>query len=317
MALSRLPLLSVFVLSILFLTGCDDDDPVNTPSSSPAVSTITSTVVADDRFDTLEAALIKANLADTFADESGSFTVFAPTDDAFTALLNRLGITANDLLNLSNLGDILGYHVVNGEVDATAAKAVDGGTVPTLFTNNSIMVDDLNGSVLINNAVVVIEDIKVENGIIHVIDTVLMPPVSIYQNLTDYGFSTLKAAVDNATLNGTLDSGASNLTVLAPTDAAFTQFLTDSSLTATELLNNPNLDQILLNHVINGSVPASSVASLSSADTLASDTLSISADVTGITIDGNCKVTTANLLCSNGLIHVIDYVIAPPLSVNQ
>ena len=133
-------------------------------------STVVEIAVNDGNFTTLVAALQEAELVDTLSGE-GPFTVFAPTDDAFADLLAQLDITAADLLNHPQLTDVLLYHVVSGKVMSTDLS--EGMEAPTLKGDN-IMVS-LEGGVFINDSEVVSADIEGSNGVIHVLDSVLVP----------------------------------------------------------------------------------------------------------------------------------------------
>ncbi|MEL0141066.1 MAG: fasciclin domain-containing protein, partial [Acidimicrobiaceae bacterium] len=103
------------------------------------------------------------------------FTVFAPTDDAFAAALDALGLTAEELLGNPALADILTYHVVAGAVDAETAISLDGQSAATV-QGEEIDIAVVDGNVMINNATVVMPDVEASNGIIHVIDAVILPP---------------------------------------------------------------------------------------------------------------------------------------------
>ena len=134
------------------------------------MGTIVDLAVADGRFETLVAALGAADLVDTLSGE-GPFTVFAPTDDAFAKLPEG---TVEALLNdIPALTDILLYHVVSGEVLAEQVVELEEATT-VLGENVSIRVED--GNVYINDSMVIITDIMADNGVIHVIDSVLLPP---------------------------------------------------------------------------------------------------------------------------------------------
>lgn len=130
----------------------------------------------DDRFETLVAALSAAGLVDTLKGE-GPFTVFAPTDDAFAKLAPG---TVDELLkpeNKETLVNILTYHVTPGKVTAADALKLDGKEV-TMVNGAPARIEVRDGSVYIDGARVIMTDIMAKNGVIHVIDTVMMPPVN-------------------------------------------------------------------------------------------------------------------------------------------
>lgn len=135
-------------------------------------STIVEIAVANEDFSILVEALVKADLVEAL-NASGPYTVFAPTNDAFNALFASLGVNGVDELTKEQLQPILLYHVVSGEV---LAKDVTSGTVPTLNKDAELNVKVKNGKVKINkSADVVMTDIQGSNGVIHVIDEVLIP----------------------------------------------------------------------------------------------------------------------------------------------
>lgn len=135
---------------------------------------IVDTAVAAGDFTTLAAALEAADLVDTLKGE-GPFTVFAPTDEAFEAALADLGLTADELLaDTETLTSILTYHVVEGEVPAADVVGLDGEEVDTV--NGATVTISVDGeTVMVNDATVVQPDVFASNGVIHVIDTVLLP----------------------------------------------------------------------------------------------------------------------------------------------
>lgn len=174
------------VLAILFigilLAGCTTQPPVVTPTptptpvptpTAPPLKSIVDTAVADGRFTTLVAALQAAKLDGTLSG-AGPFTVFAPTDDAFNKLPNG---TVEALLQEpeGQLKQILLYHVVNGKVMAADVVKL---TTATTVQGSDITINVTDGKVKVNTANVIITDIETSNGVIHVIDAVLTPPVA-------------------------------------------------------------------------------------------------------------------------------------------
>jgi uncharacterized surface protein with fasciclin (FAS1) repeats len=137
--------------------------------------TIVDVAAGAGTFDTLVAAVEAAGLVETLSGE-GPFTVFAPTDDAFAAALEALGLTADELLaDTETLTSILTYHVVAGEVPSSQVVTMDGQSVPTV--NGAEVTITVDGeTVMVNEATVTAVDIPASNGVIHVIDSVLLPP---------------------------------------------------------------------------------------------------------------------------------------------
>jgi uncharacterized surface protein with fasciclin (FAS1) repeats len=291
--------------------------------------TIVDVAVANEDFSTLVAAVVEAELAEALSGE-GPFTVFAPTNDAFAALLEEMEIGAEDLLAADNLSDILLYHVVAGEFDAASVIELVG-------ENDYVLVDTLggvpvkvsvqDGSVFVNESQVVAADVEASNGVIHVVDSVIVPPsqtiAEIVVEAADMGddaeFTILLAAVLEAELAEAL-SGEGPFTVFAPTDAAFAAALEALDVSAEELLANPDLANILLYHVVGGEEALYSndvAAALDGMDDgvsvdslLEGDPIKVSADEMGIYVDG-AQIVMTDILASNGVIHVIDAVILP------
>ena len=272
---------------------------------------LVSTLVGDDRFDTLVAAVQAADLVGALSG-SDPLTVLAPTDEAFGMLpdgeLDRLLLPENK----QELTDILLYHVIEGAVPAAVVTTLD--TADTLLGKPVAIEADETG-VRINDANVEETDLAAANGIVHVIDAVLLPPADEPLDLVstlvgDDRFDTLVAAVQAADLVGAL-SGSDPLTVLAPTDEAF-GMLPDGELDRLLLPENKQeLTDILLYHVIEGAVPAAVVTTLDTADTLLGKPVAIEADETGVRIN-DANVVETDLAAANGLVHVIDAVLLPP-----
>lgn len=150
----------------------------NAQDSQPA--TVVDLAAGNADFSTLVSAVQAAGLAETLSGE-GPFTVFAPTNAAFTAALEDLGISAEELLARDDLSDILTYHVVSGELlaaDVLAAVEAGGGEfLATTVNGDDITVTVKDGMVMLNGeATVTMTDLMAGNGVIHVIDTVLLPP---------------------------------------------------------------------------------------------------------------------------------------------
>jgi uncharacterized surface protein with fasciclin (FAS1) repeats len=301
--------------------------PAEAATEAPAETTaadIVDTAVAAGSFTTLVAAVEAADLVETLKGE-GPFTVFAPTDEAFAAIPKE---TLDALLAepSGDLTQILLYHVIAGKV--MAADVTDGleaATVQGAPVNFSVA----DGAVKINDATIITTDIEASNGVIHVIDAVIMPPAEeaaaptaapaeeaaapaadiVDTAIAAGSFTTLVAAVEAAGLVETL-KGEGPFTVFAPTDEAFAAL---PAGTLDTLLADPtgDLTQILLYHVIEGQVMAADVT-----DGLEAATVQ-GAPVTFTVADGAVKINdativTTDIATSNGVIHVIDAVITPP-----
>ena len=238
---------------------------------------------------------------------AGPFTLFAPTDAAFN-LLGQATITAL-LADIPQLTDILLHHVVGDSVLSTMLS--NNLVVPTLngditvtISGVSVFIESGNGTI----AEVTGADILADNGVVHVIDAVLLPapPNSIYDivsNSPDH--TTLKVAIDACALDGTL-SGAGPLTLFAPTDAAFN--LLPAGTVAALLADIPQLTDILLHHVVGDSVLSTMLSNNLVVPTLNGDVLVTINSMSEVFID-NAQVIVADLVADNGVVHVIDAVL--------
>jgi transforming growth factor-beta-induced protein len=277
-----------------------------TEAEEAAPQTIVDIAVADGRFTTLVAALQAGELVEALQGE-GPFTVFAPTDEAFNTLPEG---TVESLLlpeNRSALQEILLYHVVPGRV--MASQVVEISEASTL-AGQPIMIEVINGEVMIDDAKVIITDIEASNGVIHVIDAVLLPRADIIETAeADGRFTTLLAALEAAELTEAL-KGEGPFTVFAPTDEAFNTLPEGTIATLLQPENQDQLAGILLYHVVEGKVMAAEVVSLDSAETLQGQEVTIVVEDGEVMIDG-AKVIITDILTSNGVVHVIDTVLLP------
>jgi uncharacterized surface protein with fasciclin (FAS1) repeats len=263
----------------------------------------------------LEAAILAAGLDGALSDPNANLTVFAPTDDAFAALPPGL---IEELLEDPQglLAQILLYHVVDGVAFSTDLS--DGQLITTLQGQDVLVTINQNG-VFINNAQVILADIEGTNGVVHVIDAVLIPDTSsdpsileIVLNSTDH--TILAAAVDAAGLAGALADENASLTLFAPTDAAF---LALPPGTIEELLDDPFglLTQVLLYHVVNGVALSGDLADGQEITTLLGQDIVVTINQNGVFIN-DAQVTVADIIASNGVVHVIDAVLIPTI-VNE
>ncbi len=297
-------------------------DAVLTPVTIPEPQgSIVDIALSNPDLTTLVAALQAADLVGTLADETATFTVFAPTDDAFAALGEDT--IAALLSDTESLTDVLLYHVVGG----AAADSIDAtsryGDVLTMANEDEVAVDIREGELFVNEARIIIRDIPATNGIIHVIDAVLLPEskagIAASRTIGDIAsadprLSTLATVLEAAGLVLTLADETATFTVFAPTDAAFAALGEDTIL---ELLGDiTTLADILAYHVIaDQTVDANTAISLNGSDVemLNGDTVSISVEGDVLYINDSA-VIVADISAANGVIHIIDTVLSPPES---
>jgi transforming growth factor-beta-induced protein len=298
------------------------------PAAKAKPKNIVQTAVGAKQFTTLVSLVKQAGLAGTLS-KPGNYTVFAPTDKAFA----KLERTNPDLFekvtsDRALLRTVLTYHVLPRRVPATAAlaaaqkeakvKTVQGERIALSVRNNRIV---LNGA-----ARVILPDVKASNGIIHAIDTVIVPPSLLAppaptRNIVEIAvgnpqFSTLVALAQKANLVSVL-SGGGPFTVFAPTNEAFEKLKAAAPATYDAVVNTPALlTKVLTYHAVAGSVQSAQAIEVAkqggTVQTIAGESITLSLKDSKLTLNGSSTVITADILATNGVIHVIDTVIVPP-----
>jgi transforming growth factor-beta-induced protein len=284
---------------------------------------IVDTAVAGGSFKTLATALGAAGLVDTLKGK-GPFTVFAPTDAAF-AKIPKTDLDAL-LADKQKLTSVLTYHVIAGRVPAATVLTLNGKSATTV-NGAPIAITVSGGKVVLNgNVNVTAVDIMATNGVIHVIDSVLLPPAApaptttvaapAAKDIVDTAvaagsFKTLATALGAAGLVETL-KGKGPFTVFAPTDAAFAK-IPKADLDAL-LADKKALTDVLTYHLIRGKVPASTVVTFNGQRVKTVNGADVSVKVVAgkVVLNDTVNVTTTDIEASNGIIHVIDSVLLPP-----
>jgi len=281
------------------------------PAPSPTSKNIVQLAQGNPDLSTLVTALTAGGLTGTLSG-TGPFTVFAPTNEAFakieTKALNAL------LANKAELDKILEYHVLAANLHMKELMSVK---IAKTLEGENVNVSDAGGVIKVDNAKVLKADIGASNGIVHVIDTVLMPPsmsplplkadiVKVAERNAD--LSTLVAALTAGKLVATLE-GKGPFTVFAPTNEAFAKI---PKATLTQLLGNQKLlDQLLEYHVISGDFSMRDLMSAKLVNTLEKEAVAVRS-VGGKIMVNNADVVTADVGATNGVVHVIDKVLVPP-----
>lgn len=317
-------------------------DSGTTPTGDSGTTTddkldIVATAAGAGTFKILGELLTAADLATTLKG-AGPFTVLAPTDAAFAKLPAELVTALKAPANKALLTQVLTYHVIGAGVLAadvvklTKAASLEGENLNIAVDGGKVVINKSTTSpAFLNNANVTETDIKATNGVIHVIDTVLLSDIGLLnlpgaggKDLVDTAiasstspvnpeFKTLVAAVKSETLDQTLRGGP--FTVFAPTDAAFTKL----GLNAGNLPPKPALAPVLAYHVVPGIVGSAAVGALNGKDVVTFGKKTFKVKVTGADIfltDGSnpandVKVTKTDIATKNGLIHIIDTVLTP------
>jgi transforming growth factor-beta-induced protein len=309
----RIGTIGLMFAMVLFLASCSEDDDNNVePQGQPTQKSIVEIATSDANFSILVDALSKADLVNALSGD-GPFTVFAPTNDAFEMLFDKLNVNGIEDLSAEALTPILLYHVVGAKAMSSdlstgyyetlsAATPDDKGMVIYAMVNNGVM---------INNSVnVVTADIEASNGVIHVIDEVILPPTVVDIAIQNENFSTLVAAVVKAGLVEAL-SAEGPYTVFAPTNDAFDSAFTALGISGLDDLTAEALTPILLYHVVPDNVLASEVSAGMVPTLNTESSITISVSDAGVVLDGTAKVVATDVQGSNGVIHAIDGVILP------
>lgn len=302
-----------FLFSFLFLSvmatsflACGDDD-----TAKPQPQTIAKTAANDPQFSTLVAALQRVNLVNVL-DGAGNFTVFAPTNAAFQAS----GINLNALTD-AQLTEVLLYHVLGATVKSTDLQA--GQTYATTAaqtgpggTQLSVLIEKNGSSVKVNGSANVTKaDVEATNGVIHVVDKVILPLDVVGHAAANSSFTSLVGALGAASGDlVNLLKGNGPFTVFAPVNAAFAEI---ASVTAT--LTPDQLSKVLTYHVVAGNVRSSALSNGMTVTTANGEQFTVNISGNNVTITdakgGTSTVVLTDVQATNGVIHVLNKVILP------
>ena len=302
--------------TLILFSSCKKDD---TPA---ATNTITDIVVSGLNFTTLESAVLKGNLQATLSG-AGPFTVFVPDDAAFAA--SGITTAALNSLTAAQVQNILLYHTIGSKIAAADVPAGPNAKVITA-SGDSVFVTKNSTGVYINGIKVNTADVSADNGVIHVIGKVLIPAVgNIVETASASGLDSLVKAVTRATTapggDPSLAATLSNakLTVFAPTNSAFTQLLAALGLAKIDDIPVSTLLAVLRYHVVIGRAFSSdlsngNLAMLAGGNTVVNLTNGTTSSPT-ITGNGNgvnkSNIIATNIVCRNGVVHLIDRVLIP------
>ncbi len=308
-------MLIALMTSLMLSSATMTAPPASPAQGMPAMpaatsgSTIVNTAVANGKFKTLVAAVQAAGLADTL-NGAGPFTVFAPTDEAFAKLPSG---TLEMLLKPENKGKlaaILTYHVVPGSVKAADVMKMKFATT---VNGQRLAIKTNGGKVMVDGATVTATDIACSNGVIHVIDTVVMPVDGTVVDVAakNGSFNTLVAAVKAAGLVETL-SGKGPFTIIAPTDAAFAKLPPGTLDMLLKPENKQKLTEILTYHVVPGVAAYSdAVVKMREVPTVLGRPVMVKVMGDKVMLN-NATVVIPDVQASNGVIHVVETVLMPP-----
>lgn len=318
--LSRLKIVLAIISLLFFTISCDNNNTDNMPLVD---NTITGIAKSNSNFTILSQALVKAELTETLQGTAGTFTVFAPTDAAFTSFLKTTPYATINDVPKETLTQILLNHVVSGKVKSTdlvtgylktLAKSTTSGM------NTMSMYVDLTSGVKINGvAKVTSADVIATNGVIHIIDAVINLPTIVTHATANVKFTSLVGALTKAGQPNFVSilSGAGPFTVFAPTNDAFAAFNIELAPGGVAAVSDSNLTKVLQYHVVNGNILAASLTEGQIVSTLQIP------QTFKVQLAGGAKIKDVNnrispiaatdVQCSNGVIHVINNVLLPNL----
>ncbi len=316
-------LIALLALISFVTVSCNNDDD----NSGQTPQTIVSLAQANPNLSSLVAALEKADLATTLK-SSGSFTVFAPTNAAFSTFLTANGYADLNAVPVPLLKEILLNHVLSTKVKSTEistgyVKTMAKGSASTTNTISMYLEKgtgvDINGGKTNGGATVTTADIEASNGIIHVVDGVIGLPTIVNHAIANKNFTTLVAALTynpSSGFAGILSGTASSpFTVFAPTNTAFASFLTETGYSGLAAIPANVLEKTLKYHVVAGAnVLSTSLTNGQVVSTFAGQNFTIGLTGGAKITDTNGRVSTiiaTDVQCSNGVIHVIDKVLLP------
>ncbi|MFT5891670.1 MAG: transforming growth factor-beta-induced protein [Dokdonia sp.] len=312
---TKIIFLMITAIGIISCTDSDDNDNIidNTPSN-----TILDLVINDANYSSFLAALNQTGVNATIAG-SGDFTVFAPTNTAFEAFL---GGTAIEDIDNAILTQLVLNHIINTELfaaDLTTGYQKTIATEDATNANIDMYIDTSNGVIINSQSTVIAANIEADNGVLHEVDMVINTPTINTFVTIDPSLSSLEAALTdegNTVFTDLLSDTTLDLTLFAPTNEAFTTFLDGAMLSD---IDNGVLGQVLSNHVIPSTVAISSALSNSYINTAAIFNGDMNVPITmyvntdnGVLLNGASSVTQADIVTSNGVIHIVDTVVPLP-----
>lgn len=304
---AKLIKLTLLVVSSTLMFSCSDDD---SPQQNNSITDIAS---ENPNFSILVEALSRADLAETL-DQEGSYTVFAPTNEAFMNFLDDNGFESLDDVPVATLTQVLLNHVVSG---TNLSSGLTTGYVKTLATGSasstntlSMFINTASGVRLNGVSSVTTADIIADNGVIHVVDAVIGLPTIVTHATANPNFSTLATLLTEQELVGTLNGTASSpFTVFAPLNSAFDT----ATLNLYGGLNSTQKTAVLTYHVVAGANVLSNAIPSGSITTFETGTFTISGTVITDEQSRATNIVATDVQASNGVIHAVNQVLLPNL----
>jgi len=295
-----------FMVLVLLISCNNDSDTIQEDRN------IMQILMVQNNFSTFQEMIMRTDLADELSSD-GPFTLFAPTNEAVDNFLFEQGFTRQQLMESSELRDLVLYHIMAGRL---LSSQIPVGDMETLSPNQNLSFSIEDNAITINgNTNILTPDVEARNGVIHGINRVLMAPEDTTEDNTvigvlgrDENFSLLGAAVAAAGLSDMLST--SPVTVFAPTDEAFEAYLEENEMEWAEFIGNENLiSSILLNHTLEGVVALADLES-GSTNTALNRPIFLSVGE-GVYLNGRARVLDGDIPAENGVIHTVDLVLRP------
>lgn len=300
-------LLFALAMGSLLTVSCKKDND-NTPLD-PTLGNIVAVASENPELSILVDAIKRANLVDVLS-SSGSYTVFAPSNAAFESLLGELGVSKLEDIPVETLKSVLLYHVISKKV---ASSAVVTGYVSTNSdgpdsTKLSLYINKSGSDVKLDNrANVTAVDIQASNGVIHVIDKVLMPSKLLQMAMNNPSFSIFVSAVMYVNLEATLNLSGP-FTVFAPTNAAFEALLASVGNDSITQFPEATITKILSDHIVFENITSKKLLN-GNLKTLGGNDIIVSGVGTAPKLNGNINISAVDIQGTNGVFHRIDKVI--------
>lgn len=316
MKLLKIFTLMLSMVAIVALNGCGDDDDGGMPAGPDM--TIADIAAGNSDLSLLVDALETNPDLLALLDGSGTFTVFAPTNAAFADLLGVVGQPDLESIPEDVVRRVLLYHVINGAA-LESGDLNDGDMAATELNDEEVTVSKSGTSVMINNANVTTADVEATNGVVHIIDAVLVPELeaSIVNTIVEPAYfskdyTILTEAVVTANLLETLTDPEAGLTLFAPDNAAFEA----AGITTLDGLTADDLTPILTYHVLGSEVAAADLPSTEGGLAASVETLNgnfyLTNNAGGVFINGTTEVVATDLTYDNGIVHAINQTLLPP-----
>ncbi|MFD2909377.1 fasciclin domain-containing protein [Flavobacterium ardleyense] len=306
---AKLIKLTLLVVTSSLMFSCSDDDDA-TQVENNSISAVASRA---SNLSILVSALEKTDLVSTL-DQPGPYTVFAPTNAAFTAFLTANGYDNLDAVPTPALKEILLNHVVSG---SNLSTSLTTGYIKTLAkgaassTNTLSMFVNTESGVRLNGvSSVATADIVATNGVIHIVDAVIGLPTVVTHAAANPNFSTLVTLLSDQDLVGTLNgTSGSPFTVFAPINSAFDA----ATLALYGTYSNENKTAVLTYHVVAGVNVLSTGIPTTPIETFQGQTISIAGTVITDQTDRTTDIVAVDVQASNGVVHAINKVLLPAL----